>query len=99
MKDFLNSKAEFLNPNHVVIITDTSILLYSYNSFVGAYNKEDNTLHLDRYVWDYSNITRKYFKQFINNYTCFKYDSKAKFINLIESSEAIIVHNKNGAVA
>lgn len=99
MEDFLNSKTEFLNPNHVVIIIDTSILLYSYNSFVGAYNKEDNTLHLDRYVWDYSNTIRKYFKQFINNYTCFKYDTKAQFLKFIECSQDIIVYDRNGAVA
>lgn len=89
-----NNKSYFLNNNHVVIDRADRVELYSYESFICYYDKENNTLHINN-MWDYSNTTRKYFKKFVNDYTCFTYDSKARFLRLIEDSKKIIIHNNN----
>lgn len=95
---FINSKSYFLNPNHIVIEDRDVVTFYSYESFIGYYDKQDDTLHLNSSMWDYSNTTRKYFKAFINDFTSFTYDNKAKFVSLIESMDNIIVYQNGVAV-
>ena len=53
------------------------------------YTKE--TLILKGSMWDYSNTTRKYFKQFINSETPFTYENKAQWLKEIENNKNIEV--------
>ena len=55
-------------------------------------------LHLNSDMWDYSNTTRKYFKKFINDFTNLTYDTKAKFLSLIDSSDNIVIYINGIAV-
>jgi len=98
MNELINSKSYFLNPNHVVISKENEVNLYSYNTFIASYNKEEEKLYLNSSKWDYSNTTRKYFKAFIEDFTPFNYDTKQKFIRTIELSEDIITFNKEGMI-
>lgn len=91
MNSLINSKSTFLNPNHVVIERDNEISFYSYDTFVACYNKKEDKLYLNSYVWDYSNTTRKYFKTFIDSFTSFSYKTKQNFVKLIDISEDIII--------
>lgn len=91
----LKSKITFLNKNNAIIAINNELLFYSYESFICIYNQNDYTLSLNNSLWDYSNTTRKYFKYFINNYTCFNYISKNKFIDLIADSKDINILTNN----
>lgn len=99
MQKLLNSNSFFLNQNHVAISKENDISFYSYTTFIACYNRVENILYLNSSKWDYSNTTRKYFKNFIEEFTPFDYLSKQKFIKFIESSENIIVLNPEGMIA
>ena len=51
----------------------------------------DDELVLEGDTWDYSNTTRKYFKQFINEETSFHYENKAQWLKEIENNKNIRV--------
>ena len=99
MEKLLNSNSYFLNPNHVVISKEDELSFYSYSTFIACYNRTENKLYLNSSKWDYSNTTRKYFKNFIEEFTPFDYDTKQKFIKLMELSEAIIILSREGMTA
>lgn len=94
----LNSKSYFLNPNHIVIEDSDVAVFYSYESFICYFDKNEEMLHLNSDMWDYSNTTRKYFKKFINDFTNLTYDTKAKFLSLIDSSDNIVIYINGIAV-
>lgn len=67
-----------------VILNDTKnnmVEFISYNTLIARYNMKTSTLTLNLDWWDYSNTTRKYFKQFINSYTSLEYTTKKDFVN------------------
>lgn len=99
MEKLLNSNSLFLNQNHVVISKEDEVSFYSYTTFIASYNRTENKLYLNSSKWDYSNTTRKYFKQFIEEFTPFGYLSKPKFIKFMAFSQDIIVLNQEGMTA
>ena len=70
--------------NQFIINDGENVTFQSYQSKIATYNKVDKTLKLYGTVWDYSNTTRKHFKTFINDFTCFGYDNKSQFIQSID---------------
>lgn len=99
MKKLLNSNSFFLNQNHVVISKTDEVSFYSYTTFIACYNRVENKLYLNSSKWDYSNTTRKYFKNFLEEFTPFDYGTKQIFLKFIESSEDIIVLNGKELIA
>lgn len=85
------SSAKPLANNQVIINMGDYSIFYSYESFIASYNHKTEELLLNKNMWDYSNTTRYYFKEFIEYHTNFRYDSKQKFIKLINSDEKIVV--------
>lgn len=69
--------------NQLIIQDDNEVTFQSYDSKIATYNKQDKTLKLYGELWDYSNTTRKHFSQFINDFTCFGYDTKSQFLQSI----------------
>lgn len=73
------------------IITDAynNLIFQSYDTRICIY--KNNKLYLYSDMWDYSNTTRKYFKQFVNEYTNFKYEDKQQWLKEIKQNENIEV--------
>ena len=67
---------------------NSPIIFQSYDSTVAELT-HDNYLIIHGSVWDYSNTTRKYFKQFINEQTPFHYETKKQWIKLMEEDSKI----------
>lgn len=80
-------------PNQFIITQDThgiySISFQSYETEICTYS--NGVLHLQSNNWDYSNTTRKYFKQFVNKYTYFTYEDKKQFLKEIKNNDLIKV--------
>jgi hypothetical protein len=75
--------------NQFVITTDEEIIFKSYDTIICAWR--DGVLYLNGEWWDYSATTRKYFKEFVNNYTTLGYVEKKQFLKLIDSNDRIEV--------
>ena len=71
-------KLATLANNQTVIETDETVIFFSYDTEIAMYDKVTKTLS-DFNMWDYSKTTVKHFKTFINNYTCFNYDSMSQW--------------------
>lgn len=56
------------------------IVFKSYGRLIAIYSTDTQDLKLNADWWNYSNTTRKYFKQFINNYTAFNYETKKQWM-------------------
>lgn len=81
--------------NQYVIIyqqpdNDYVISFYSYDSLIAVYSNNDEELFINWDKWDYSITTLKHFKEFINKWTCFTYETKMQFIAKINHSESCI---------
>lgn len=71
--------------NLTIIENEGQIVLFSYNSKIATFYKGTKSQWLgltDK--WDYSQTTLKHLKHFINNYTCYNYESKKDFLNLMD---------------
>ena len=73
-KQFISNNRTRVN-NHIVHVTNNNIYLQSYDSIVVRINKRTQrvTLGID---WSYSMTTKKYVKQFIEQYTSTAYSTK-----------------------
>ena len=58
---------------------------YSYGLIIADWDVHTRTLTLYGDNWDYSNTTRRYFKQFVEDFTDYEYDTKKKFEKLIHA--------------
>lgn len=76
--------------NQVVTRVGSKTFFYSYDTLIAIYENENCTLYLKDSMWDYSNTTRKYFKQFIEEYTTKEYGTKQKFLKEISENEKIV---------
>ena len=76
-------------PNQFVIDKLGEYSFQSYNSEIAYY--DGTILKLYNTMWDYSATTRKYFKQFINEYTSFTYENKAQWEKEIKENDLIEV--------
>lgn len=80
--------------NQFIIHGSNYVTFQSYESIIATHkdNEIDKPcLSLVADWWDYSNTTRKYFEQFINEYTPFTYDNKAQWLKEIENNDLIEV--------
>lgn len=84
MRNIKNNVMHVLANNQVVIEEEESNTFYSYNSCIASYNVMTSVLTLNENLWDYSNTTRKYFKEFINNFTELSFESKKQFLKEID---------------
>lgn len=79
------------NQKNMTIIKETSdtnavkYTLFSYNALIATYYSNDHYLELTS-KWNYSQTTLKHFKYFINEFTCFIYDTKKEFEKVIEKN-------------
>lgn len=55
----------------------------SYTTLIAIYNPITKELKVNWSKWDYSKTTMKHLKVFINDFTCYEYENKAQFLNLI----------------
>ena len=67
------------------------ISFQSYTSDICYIVYQFNTLRLFGNMWDYSYTTRKYFKQFINEFTPYTYETKAQWEKEIKENDNIEV--------
>lgn len=65
--------------NMVILENNNTFYLVSYKTTVASYNNITKQLNLNAIYWDYSQTTLKQVKYFINNYTCYYYESKKDF--------------------
>ena len=79
------------NKNNLVIMEDgvKNIQFFSYNQHIATFDKYNKKLYISP-LWCYSQTTIKQFKNFINNYTCFNYDSKKQFEEEIKNNKDIL---------
>ena len=81
--------------NQFLIRGEKETTFQSYNKTIArTYYSEmlDTTmLELNGDWWDYTNTTRKYFKQFINEETPYTYENKAQWLKEIETNPNIEV--------
>ena len=76
-------------PNQFILSTGEEVVFKSYSTIICAWR--DGVLYLNGSWWDHSATTRKYFKEFVNNYTTLGYLDKKQFLKLIESNNRIEV--------
>lgn len=76
--------------NHCDSTKTTNYVFQSYRSIIAIYNPETKTLLLNWHKWDYSKTTLKHLKLFINEWTCYRYENKQQFINLIKQKDFIL---------
>lgn len=80
------------NKNNMVIMRDNveNLIFFSYQSHIATYDKFNNKLYIST-LWSYSQTTIKQFKNFVNNYTTFNYETKQQFEKEIGNNNNIIV--------
>ena len=80
------------NKNNMIIMRDNveNLVFFSYQSHIATYDKYNSKLYITN-LWDYSQTTIKQFKNFINNYTTFNYETKQQFQKEIENNNNIII--------
>ena len=90
-----NMLTKYGNPSRdqKVIENATGLTFKSYDSIICYYSQSEKQLYLNGRMWDYSATTRKYFKDFVNFYTCFDYASKQKWEREIEKNNKIFYQN------
>lgn len=86
-----NIKVEQLAKNQFMVSIDNQMSFKSYDSNIAEYDKVNGTLYLYGEMWNYSNTTRKYFKQFLETYTNIVYGTKKDFIKQIQENKNIII--------
>lgn len=89
--NILSSEILKNDKNYIIIKENYSnftslIKMYSYKSLIAIYDKDSKILNITN-LWDYSQVTLKQFKDFINNYTCFEYKTKKNFEKIIDKNE------------
>ncbi|MBO7731812.1 MAG: hypothetical protein J6S67_04650 [Methanobrevibacter sp.] len=63
----------------------------SYRSLIALYSPETKELYINQDKWDYSKTTLKHFKAFVNEYTCYNYETKLDFVKNTLTKESKIV--------
>lgn len=81
-----NQRVDLLGANQYVIREDEKVIFQSYTTVIAIYNKNTHELELNSDNWKISRTTMKYFKDFINYHTKFRYESKKEFEKMIENS-------------
>ena len=72
-------------PNQFLIKYDNGdVVFQSYETTIARWVEQTKELLLYGNMWDYSNTTRKYFKQFVNEETKYSYLDKQDFLKKIE---------------
>lgn len=61
----------------------------SYRTLIAIYCPTTKEMLINWDMFDYSKTTTKHTKIFINTYTCYTYDNKQQFINLIKNNDKI----------
>lgn len=78
------------NKNNMVILENGEQAYFiSYETTIAKYDYITRNLQLNVNYWDYSQTTLKQLKHFINNYTCYNYETKKDFEYKIEEIENI----------
>lgn len=72
--------------NFTIIEHESNLYMFSYNSKIAIYSKAGASLTLGR-KWNYSQTTLKQLKLFMNELTCFKYETKQQVENDIKSGK------------
>ncbi len=85
-----NLKVSSLKNNQYILEVGNITVFQSYDSKICAYDSSTSTLYLYGDIWDYSNTTRKYFKEFINYYTIYTYEDKKEWLKMIERKDKIV---------
>lgn len=62
----------------------------SYDTLIAVYDKAHKQMFINWQMWDYSKTTLKHLKMFVNFYTCFEYETKAQFLNLIRKNDNVL---------
>lgn len=76
--------------NHIIHnMTDGGIAFQSYDSMIAKYEPTTGRL-LVTPSWEYSKTTMKYFKEFVNQYTPYAYNSKAAWETETDNNNKII---------
>lgn len=74
--------------NMIILQKDDNTEFYSYNSLIAIFCGKELVLTKK---WNYSQTTLKQLKYFINNYTCFNYETKKQFIEEIKKYNIKII--------
>lgn len=78
--------------NQFLLYEEEGVTFQSYKSGIATIlDVTPKILLLYDDMWDYSNTTRKYFKQFINEYTPFNYVDKQQWLKEIKENDLIEV--------
>ena len=76
----------YTKDNFVVPLKYNVVRFYSYGRIIADWDNTTKVLIIYDDTWDYSNTTRRYFKQFINEYTDYEYEDKKKFEKLLREN-------------
>lgn len=76
------------------IVTDGAMFTFhSYESIICVYHRPSATIVVDK-KWNYSNTTRRYFYQFLREYTGHNVRSKKDFLQLVKTNNLITLINE-----
>lgn len=74
--------------NQFVVTDGTMFTFRSYKSVICVYNRPSATIVVDE-KWNYSATTRKYFYQFLREYTGHNVRSKQDFLQLAKTNNLV----------
>ena len=80
-------KIKQLANNQVVIMANGKTSFHSYNTKIATATNKTLVLHNNK--WDYSNTTRKYFKQYVNRFTSFRYKDRQDWLKQMRTNPRI----------
>ena len=89
---------QLYNKNQYVITYYDNGVLYwafqSYQSLIAIYSPTTKEMAINWSKFDYSKTTSKHLKLFINEYTCYKYETLKQFTGFIKSNNNIFLFNE-----
>lgn len=71
VKSMISSRGNPVANQFIIEMEGNKVGFQSYNTLICVWDRNENVLLLNQNWWDYSNTTRKYFKDFINSETMF----------------------------
>ena len=83
---------QLYNKNQFVIFYSDGLTAFqSYNTIICIFDNCSGKLYINWHYWDYSKTTSKHLKIFINEYTCYNYESKNQFLKFLMSDNENVI--------
>ena len=68
------------------------VAFQSYDTLIAVYDINTQELYISQDNWDYSKTTMKHLKDFINEMTCYTYETKQGFMKFIYHCDKVYLY-------